>query len=326
MHVAGVNADPPTFEHIDPAAVGNAREVLVSELSGQGHRDRPRRRRARRRDRRARGRAGQGARAPRLPVRGRRRLLRAADRRETGEYEPLFRLESWRVIAEKRADGRGGDRGDDQDLGRSASASSAPPRATARSTRSTARCAPRSASATRPARHQARQLQGPHPRRVEGDRRDHPRAARRLRRRVDRGARSASTRTSSRPPGTRWSTRSRRACCAVAARRCDSAVVIPLARPVLGEEEEQAVIEVLRSGSSRSARACRPSSRRSPRASARRTPRAVSSGTAALHLALRAVGRDRGRRGRHVAVLVRRLARTRSSTSAPGRCSSTSTR
>ena len=27
-------------------------------------------------------------------------------RRETGEHEPLFRLESWRVIAEKRADGR----------------------------------------------------------------------------------------------------------------------------------------------------------------------------------------------------------------------------
>ena len=27
-------------------------------------------------------------------------------RREAGEYEPLFRLESWRVIVEKRADGR----------------------------------------------------------------------------------------------------------------------------------------------------------------------------------------------------------------------------
>ena len=27
-------------------------------------------------------------------------------RRESGEYEPLFRLESWRVIAEKREDGR----------------------------------------------------------------------------------------------------------------------------------------------------------------------------------------------------------------------------
>jgi 2-isopropylmalate synthase len=27
-------------------------------------------------------------------------------RRETGDYEPLFRLESWRVVAEKREDGR----------------------------------------------------------------------------------------------------------------------------------------------------------------------------------------------------------------------------
>jgi 2-isopropylmalate synthase len=36
MHVAGVNADPSTFEHIDPVVVGNAREVLVSELSGKG--------------------------------------------------------------------------------------------------------------------------------------------------------------------------------------------------------------------------------------------------------------------------------------------------
>ena len=27
-------------------------------------------------------------------------------RRETGEYEPLFRLESWRVIVEQRADGK----------------------------------------------------------------------------------------------------------------------------------------------------------------------------------------------------------------------------
>ena len=27
-------------------------------------------------------------------------------RKETGEYEPLFRLESWRSIVEKRADGR----------------------------------------------------------------------------------------------------------------------------------------------------------------------------------------------------------------------------
>ena len=106
MHVAGVNADPSTFEHIDPAVVGNSREVLVSELSGKGtviaHA----------------GGALDDAVAARVVERVKELEHRgfqfeAADgsfelliRRETGEYEPLFRLESWRVIAEKRADGR----------------------------------------------------------------------------------------------------------------------------------------------------------------------------------------------------------------------------
>src|SRR5581483_1161030 len=36
MHVAGVEADPATFEHIDPGVVGNRRDVLISELSGKG--------------------------------------------------------------------------------------------------------------------------------------------------------------------------------------------------------------------------------------------------------------------------------------------------
>ncbi len=106
LHVAGVNADPATFEHIDPAAVGNSREVLISELSGKGtviaH-------------------AGgdlDDATAARVVERVKELEHRgfqfeAADgsfdlliRRETGDYEPLFRLESWRVIAEKREDGR----------------------------------------------------------------------------------------------------------------------------------------------------------------------------------------------------------------------------
>ncbi len=106
MHVAGVNADPSTFEHIDPAEVGNSREVLVSELSGKGtviaH-------------------AGgdlDDATASRVvekvkELEHRGFQFEAADgsfdlliRRETGEYEPLFRLESWRVMASKREDGR----------------------------------------------------------------------------------------------------------------------------------------------------------------------------------------------------------------------------
>jgi 2-isopropylmalate synthase len=105
MHVAGVNADPATFEHIDPAAVGNSREVLVSELSGKGtviaHA----------------GGALDDATASRVVERVKELEHRgfqfeAADgsfdlliRRETGDYEPLFRLESWRVISEKREDG-----------------------------------------------------------------------------------------------------------------------------------------------------------------------------------------------------------------------------
>lgn len=35
MHTHAVAKDPTTYEHIDPAAVGNERRVLVSELSGQ---------------------------------------------------------------------------------------------------------------------------------------------------------------------------------------------------------------------------------------------------------------------------------------------------
>jgi 2-isopropylmalate synthase len=109
MHVAGVAADPATFEHIEPAAVGNAREVLISELSGKGT-------------------VLQRAEAtgveldPGTAARVVERVkqlehegfhFEAADgsfdlliRRETGDYAPLFRLESWRVIAEKREDGR----------------------------------------------------------------------------------------------------------------------------------------------------------------------------------------------------------------------------
>ncbi len=35
MHAAGVDADASTFEHLDPALVGNERNILASELSGK---------------------------------------------------------------------------------------------------------------------------------------------------------------------------------------------------------------------------------------------------------------------------------------------------
>ncbi len=109
MHVAGVTVDPTTFEHVEPLIVGNRRELLVSELSGKGTVQ------ARARD------AGielDDETASRLVERVKQLEhggyhFEAADgsfelllRKETGEYEPLFRLESWRAIVEKRADGR----------------------------------------------------------------------------------------------------------------------------------------------------------------------------------------------------------------------------
>jgi perosamine synthetase len=70
--------------------------------------------------------------------------------------------------------------------------------------------------------------------------------------------------------------------------------VIPLARPVLGEEEERAVIEVLRSGQL----SLGPRVEEFERLFAERVgapfASAVSSGTAGLHLALRAVGVGEG--------------------------------
>ena len=108
MHVAGVQADARTFEHVDPALVGNSRDVLISELSGRGS--------VLSRAERA-GIGLDADAATRAVERVKEREHRgyhyeAADasfelllRRETGEYSPLFRLESFRVITEKRADG-----------------------------------------------------------------------------------------------------------------------------------------------------------------------------------------------------------------------------
>jgi 2-isopropylmalate synthase len=109
MHVAGVKADARTFEHMDPAEVGNERETVVSELSGKG----TVLQRAER--------SGiplddeQAARALRtLKEREHRGYhYEAADasfelllRREAEDYEPLFRLEGFRVLVEKREDGK----------------------------------------------------------------------------------------------------------------------------------------------------------------------------------------------------------------------------
>ncbi|MGA9857479.1 MAG: citramalate synthase [Solirubrobacteraceae bacterium] len=109
MHVAGVSADPATFEHIAPEVVGNRREMLISELSGKGTvQSRAREAGIELDDATA---SEVVERVKDLEHRG--YHYEAADgsfelllRKETGEYEPLFRLESWRAIVEKRADGR----------------------------------------------------------------------------------------------------------------------------------------------------------------------------------------------------------------------------
>jgi 2-isopropylmalate synthase len=109
LHAAGVRADTQTFEHIDPTVVGNSRDVLISELSGRGT--------IAEKARQA-GIAADDAFAQRVVERVKELehsgfQFEAADgsfellmRREAGEYEPLFRLESWRVLVEQRADGK----------------------------------------------------------------------------------------------------------------------------------------------------------------------------------------------------------------------------
>jgi 2-isopropylmalate synthase len=109
MHAAGVSADSQTFEHVDPAVVGNDRDVLISELAGRASVVEKARQAgvvadeqfAQRVLERVKGLEHDGF------------QFEAADgsfellmRREAGDYEPLFRLESWRVMVEKRADGK----------------------------------------------------------------------------------------------------------------------------------------------------------------------------------------------------------------------------
>jgi 2-isopropylmalate synthase len=109
MHAAGARERSDAFEHVDPALVGNRSDALVSELAGRAT-------------------IAEKARAAGIETDGdfvssvveRVKELEhagfqfeAADgsfellmRKQAGEYEELFRLESWRVIVEKHADGR----------------------------------------------------------------------------------------------------------------------------------------------------------------------------------------------------------------------------
>ncbi len=109
MHASAILHDPGTYEHVEPELVGNGRHVPVSELSGRGT---------------IVAKAEQYGVEPDenqlATILGKLKDLEhqgyhfeVADasfemlvRRELGVYTPLFRLESFRVITEKRADGR----------------------------------------------------------------------------------------------------------------------------------------------------------------------------------------------------------------------------
>ncbi len=109
LHAAGVSAASETFEHIDPAVVGNHADVLISELSGRATIVEKARQAGIASDEDFAQRVVEHVKE--LEHQG--FQFEAADgsfellmRKESGVYEPLFRLESWRVLVEKRADGK----------------------------------------------------------------------------------------------------------------------------------------------------------------------------------------------------------------------------
>jgi 2-isopropylmalate synthase len=108
MHVAGVAVDARTFEHVEPRTVGNAREVLPSELSGKATiRSHAERLGIELDD------AGAAGAVERLKEREHRGYHYEAApasfelllRRGADSHVKLFELESFRVTVEKRADG-----------------------------------------------------------------------------------------------------------------------------------------------------------------------------------------------------------------------------
>jgi 2-isopropylmalate synthase len=111
LHVAAVQQAAQTFEHVDPELVGNEQRILISELSGKGavvrvandmglpldgDDDRVGLVLKRLKDREHCGYHYEAADAS----------LELLVRDELAPREPLFRLESFRVIVEKREDGR----------------------------------------------------------------------------------------------------------------------------------------------------------------------------------------------------------------------------
>jgi 2-isopropylmalate synthase len=109
IHVSALQRLPHAYEHIDPAVVGNHAQAVVSELAGRA---------TLKRSAAALGmslsdKAATAVLARVKDAEARGYSFEAADgslaliiAKERGEYRPLFKLESFRVIAEKREDGR----------------------------------------------------------------------------------------------------------------------------------------------------------------------------------------------------------------------------
>jgi 2-isopropylmalate synthase len=110
LHVAAVERAPQTFEHVDPEKVGNEQRIVVSELSGKGTVVRKAQELGLQLE-------GDDARVNTILRRLKSREhegyhYEAADasfdlllRQELAPHDPFFRLESFRVIVEKREDG-----------------------------------------------------------------------------------------------------------------------------------------------------------------------------------------------------------------------------
>lgn len=106
LHVSAIKADPDLYQHVDPAAVGNDMRLLVSELAGRAtielkgkalglepDRDTVLRVIDRVKDLESVGYSFEAAEAS----------FELLLREEMGERPYFFRLESWRVIVERRA-------------------------------------------------------------------------------------------------------------------------------------------------------------------------------------------------------------------------------
>ena len=108
IHVAGIEAEARSYEHVEPAAVGNERAILPSELSGKATiRDQARAagieiddEGASRAIEKLKEREHRGYHYEAAPA-----SFELLLRNEAGVYKPLFELESYRVVTQRRAGG-----------------------------------------------------------------------------------------------------------------------------------------------------------------------------------------------------------------------------